>query len=610
MNESVTEKDVVLVVDDTPSNLDVMSAFLDGAGLEVLVAQDGESAIQKVNYVIPDLILLDVMMPGIDGFETCERLKENESIRDIPIIFMTALADTSYKVKGLKLGAVDYITKPFQKQEVLARIKLHLQLRRLAKTLEYKNQRLLQEIEEHTKARTALQQLTHALEERVEQRTAELSQTLDELHESQEKLRYDATHDSLTGLPNRAWLIERLKKLIEENINYAVLFVDLDRFKVVNDSLGHIVGDELLKCVASRMQACLASPNTVTRVGGDEFIVLLETGNASEIAQKLLDQLSLPFNFNGYEVVMEASIGITFSTMGYQEPMDAIRDADIAMYRAKEDGKGGYQVFDPEMQLSAIARMQLEHDLRKAITAEQEFELHYQAIICLTTGKIKGFEALLRWNHPQKRISPVQFIPIAEETGLINPLGWWIFREACRQLRRWHEQFPNIPLSLNINFSAVQFQQINYLERIAEILQETGVMKDAVKIEITESCLFNTPIEDLKLLRNLGLGLCIDDFGTGYSSLSRLHEFPISTLKIDRAFVNRLNPDTDDTAIIQIILLLARNLGLEVVAEGIETQFQLEKLRQFGCGSGQGYFFSKPLDSQRATQLIMNGVAL
>ncbi|MFB2981103.1 EAL domain-containing protein [Microseira sp. BLCC-F43] len=602
MNQS-PQKEPILIVDDTPNNLKVLSQALTDAGYTVAVAKSGETAIKQIEYKPPALILLDILMPGMDGFETCDCLKSNPATKDIPVIFMTALTDTVDKVRGLSLGAVDYITKPFQIEEVLARVKTHLELRRLNLTLSRQNSRLKEEIDAHQKARAALQQLTEELEQRVQERTAELSQALDELRKSQEKLEYDAFHDSLTGLPNRVWLIKRLKNLIEANLSYTVLFVDLDRFKVINDSLGHITGDELLKWVAVRMQACLKAPNTAIRMGGDEFVILLETGEATEVARQLLEQLSLPFNFNDYEVVIGASIGITSSKMGYQNPMDALRDADIAMYRSKQESNCSYQVFTPEMQASALARMQMEHDLRKAI-ASAEFCLHYQPILSLKTRELKGFEALLRWNHPKGRIPPAQFIPLAEETGLINPLGWWIVREACSQLQRWQTEFPDFPLSLNINFSPVQFNQANLFEKLAEILQETGVTQNCIRIEITESCLLNNPNLDLNLLKSMGLELCIDDFGTGYSSLSRLHELPIHTLKIDRSFVVQLTPEDRDTATIKIILMLAKNLGLEVVAEGIETEFQLEKLRELGCNWVQGYLLYKPLDTQAATAVI------
>ncbi|MEG4211766.1 EAL domain-containing protein [Microcoleus sp. S13_B4] len=603
MNNLNSYSNTILVVDDVPANLGILADFLTEASFEVLVAQDGESAIQKINYVIPDIILLDIMMPGIDGFETYKRLKENPLWSQIPVIFITALSETDNVVRGLSLGAVDYIIKPFQKEEVLARIKTHLDLRHLTKAIEVKNQHLSQEIADHAKARADLKQLNQELEIRVKERTAELSQTLQDLYRSQSQLEHNAFHDSLTGLPNRDWLIKKLHELIAANTSYSVLFVDLDRFKIINDSLGHLAGDELLKCVAQRMQGCLKPCQISTRMGGDEFVILLETETGTLVAQKLLEQFKLPFHFNEYEAIVEASIGITSSAINYQHPMDILRDVDIAMYRAKKQGSGNYQVFDPQMQADAIARLELEQDLRKAIS-QQEFCLYYQPIVSLITEEIKGFEALIRWNHPKGMISPDQFIPVAEETGLINPLGWWILREACSQLRRWQEELPDLPLKLNVNFSPIQFQQVNCLEKIAEILQQTGINKNTLNIEITESCLLKTTNFNFEFLKAMGVGICIDDFCTGYSSLSLLKELPIDTLKIDRSFLQNLALNPNDTSLIQTIILLGRNLNMEIVAEGLETQEQIQILRELGCIFGQGYFFSRPLDSHNATRFI------
>ncbi|MEG4029311.1 MULTISPECIES: EAL domain-containing protein [unclassified Microcoleus] len=604
MKNSMPYSNTILVVDDVPANLAILADFLSEASFEILVAQDGESAIQKINYVIPDLILLDIMMPGIDGFETYKRLKVNPLWSQIPVIFITALSETDNVVKGLSLGAVDYIIKPFQKEEVLARIKTHLEVRNLTQTIETKNQHLLQEIVEHAKARADLKQLNQELENRVKERTAEVSQTLQDLYRSQAQLEHNAFHDSLTGLPNREWLIKQLQELIAANTSYSVLFVDLDRFKIINDSLGHLAGDELLKCVAKRIQGCLKPSQIATRMGGDEFVILVvETETGTSVAQKLLEQFKLPFKFNDYEAIVEASIGITSSAMNYQQPMDILRDVDIAMYRAKKQGSGNYQVFDPQMQADASARLELEQDLRKAI-AQQDFCLYYQPIVSLITEEIKGFEALIRWNHAKGIISPDTFIPVAEETGLINPLGWWILREACSQLRRWQEELPDLPLKLNVNFSPIQFQQVNFFEQIAEILQQTGINKNTLNIEITESCLLETTNLNFEFLKAIGVGICIDDFCTGYSSLSLLKELPIDTLKIDRSFLQNLARNPNDTSLIQTIILLGKNLNMEIVAEGVETQEQIEIIRELGCILGQGYFFSRPLDSHNATRFI------
>lgn len=617
-------ENVILIVDDNPNNLKLLFDFLKESGFKVLVAKDGESAIEKLQEVSPNIILLDVMMPGIDGFETCYRLKASVATKDIPVIFMTALTDRVDKVKGLSMGAVDYITKPFQQEEVLARVQLHLRLRNLTKTLEEQNTLLKQEIEARKEAEAALQKLTSELEERVAAQTAELTQTVNQLQQAQvqllqreEKLGHDAFHDALTDLPNRAWFMNRLQQAIDlsykcEDYLYAVLFIDLDRFKVVNDSLGHLVGDELLKSVARQLQASLRHTDAVARFGGDEFVLLLEDikdiDEPTRVAERIQNQLRQPFNLNDYEVFTEISIGIILSTMDYDRPEDVLRDADIAMYYAKAQGRGRYEVFDPAMQAVAMTRLQLENDLRRAMVL-QEFCVHYQPIVSLSTGQLSGFEALVRWHHPSGTIyPPAEFIPVAEETGLINELGWWVLHEACHQIRIWQQQFPQTPpLAINVNLSPVQLKQVNLLNRIEEILQQTALPSYSLKLEITESCILETVSREekmLKQLKALGIQLCIDDFGTGYSSLSRLHEFPIDTLKIDRSFVSRIGADNSGIEIIQTIVTLARSRGMDIVAEGIETPTQLQKLQELGCELGQGYLFSKPVDSFQATELL------
>ncbi|AFZ06775.1 response regulator receiver modulated diguanylate cyclase/phosphodiesterase [Oscillatoria nigro-viridis PCC 7112] len=627
----VNQKDnVILIVDDNPNNLKLLFDFLKESGFKVLVAKDGESAIEKLQEVSPNIILLDVMMPGIDGFETCYRLKASVATKDIPVIFMTALTDRVDKVKGLSMGAVDYITKPFQQEEVLARVQLHLRLRNLTKTLEEQNVLLKKEIEGRKEAEAALQKLTSELEERVASQTAELRQAYNELQQAQvqllqreEKLGHDAFHDALTDLPNRAWFMNRLQQAIDlsyrhEDYLYAVLFIDLDRFKVVNDSLGHLVGDQLLKSIAHQLQVCLRHTDAVARFGGDEFVILLEDikdiDEPNRVAERIQNQLRQPFNLNDYEVFTDISIGIIVSTMGYDRPEDVLRDADIAMYYAKAQGRGRYETFDPAMQTVAMTRLQLENDLRRAM-ALQEFCVHYQPIVSLSTGQLSGFEALVRWHHPSGTIyPPAEFIPVAEETGLINELGWWVLQEACHQIGIWQQQFPQTPpLAINVNLSPVQLKQANLLNRIEEILQQTGFPNYRLKLEITESCILETVSREekmLKQLKALGILLCIDDFGTGYSSLSRLHEFPIDTLKIDRSFVSRIGLDNSGVEIIQTIVTLARSRGMDIVAEGIETPTQLQKLRELGCELGQGYLFSKPVDSEKATELLGIKVAV
>ncbi|NET88150.1 MAG: EAL domain-containing protein [Kamptonema sp. SIO1D9] len=432
---------------------------------------------------------------------------------------------------------------------------------------------------------------------------------------AEEKLIHEATHDSLTGLHNRDWFMKRLKYAIElahlnRNYLYALLFIDLDRFKVVNDSLGHPVGDELLKSFAAWLQTSLPITKKVARLGGDEFAILLEGiedfSQAIQIAQLIEERLKQPFQLHNYEVFTGASIGISFSSFNYQQPEDLLRDADVAMYQAKLR-QLPYEVFNPAMQIGVMARMQLENDLRRALERE-EFFLDYQPIIELATRQIIGFEALVRWNHPIRGlIFPSEFIPVTEEMGLIDSLGWWVLQEACQQLGEWQQSGEADNLVMSVNLSGVQFKQINFCETLAQICRHTKIKPHCLKLEITESCFLETVANSdsaVKQLKAKGIKLCIDDFGTGYSSLSRLHEFPIDTLKIDRSFLSRLGTADSGTEIVRTIVMLAHNLGMDVVAEGVETKLQLEKLQELGCESAQGYFFSKPVDSKVAGELI------
>lgn len=650
-----TKPEVILVVDDSLTNIKILLKLLKKAGFEVVDASDGARAIEMALLTAPDLILLDVMMPGIDGFEICKRLKAAKVTREIPVIFMTALSDAESKVKGLTLGAVDYITKPFQQEEVISRIQLHLKLRSLNKDLQQQNKLLVQEITARMAAESELHYLNQELEERVAKRTEELTKALQELQAAQkellsreQKLEYDALHDALTDLPNRTGFMKHLEQVIALNKPrnsqngsdpivgrklsasddsadplFALLFIDLDRFKVVNDSLGHLVGDELLKEVANRLQACLYGNGTIARFGGDEFMILLEdlqsVAEAVATAERIQEQLRHPFLANGYELFTEASIGIALSTMGYQSAIDALRDADMAMYQAKQSGRGCYHILTQDRKQQAVERMNIENELRQALRSLQcgrngilpsspEFFLEYQPIISLPTGQLKGFEALVRWNHRKRgRISPGLFIPVAEETGLINPLGWWLLREACSQIGEWRQQFPELhPFVMNVNVSAVQLKQVDFFEQVEIILEETQCPGTWLKLEITESCLLDTSDKDIEILKKLqekGIRLCIDDFGTGYSSLSRLHEFPIDTLKIDRSFVKRL--DTEASEVVYTIIKLAHSLGMDVVAEGVETLEQLEKLRLFGCELGQGFLLSEPLVGSALIPLLV-----
>jgi len=435
----------------------------------------------------------------------------------------------------------------------------------------------------------------------------------------EEKLIHDAFHDGLTGLPNRALFMDRLRLAVGRAARnskhlFAVLFLDLDRFKNVNDSLGHTVGDQLLVAIARRLETCLRHIDTVARFGGDEFAVLIDgvedAGDAVRVAERLQREVTTPINVGGLEVFTSASIGIALSSTGYELPEDVLRDADTAMYRAKAAGKARHEIFDTAMHDRAVALLQLETDLRRAVE-RCEFVVHYQPIVSLSDDRIRGFEALVRWRHPDRGLlTPSEFISVAEETGLIIPLGLWVLREACGQMARWQESFgPARPLSLSVNISGNQFMQPDLVEQVKRVLEETGFDPRCLQLEITESSVIEnteTVTAMLLQLRSLGIRLSMDDFGTGYSSLSYLHRFPIHTLKIDRSFVSGCGAG-EENEIVRTIIMLARNMGMEVVAEGVETEEQLASLRDLSCEYGQGFLFSHPLDPDTTARLLSSG---
>jgi diguanylate cyclase (GGDEF)-like protein/PAS domain S-box-containing protein len=675
---------LILIVDDNLTNLEVMSETLSDAGYEVAIAISGERAIRQIQHSPPDLILLDVMMPGIDGHETCQIIKNNAAWASIPIIFMTALTETSHKVKGFELGAVDYITKPFQEQEVFARVQTHLRLKQTEINLRQSEARMesilnsLEEVvwsatpdlsqfiflnpavenifgcsaneliasphlwfdmvhpEDKDRLRQAFEvlniQYSISLEYKIFDKTGNIRWLkiraqrnggcaegkadrvdgiiidISDQKRVENQLIYEASHDKLTGLANRNSFICKVDQILKlykkfNTENFSVLFIDLDRFKSINDSLGHHVGDQLLQQVAKRLQQSLRPFDLIARLGGDEFTILLkDLSNPEEvnmIAERIHSQLTEAFEVRDQLLFTSASIGIVIAGLDYSYAEELIRDADIAMYQAKKRGKSRCQLFKPSMHDDTVRHLELERDLRLA-QSRKEITLQYQPIVDVKTQCIIGFEALARWKHSHKGyISPGDFIPIAEESGLIVGLGEQVLRQACHQLKQWKICFPESPTyTMSVNLSGKQLQSPGFIDTLDKILNENEISGHQLILEITESILLDNHESLLTLLNSLserGITLSLDDFGTGYSSLSYLHHFPLNEIKIDRSFINRIENDIQSQEIVKTILSLANILNMVVVAEGVETLGQLEYLKMLNCHKAQGYLFSKPL---------------
>lgn len=710
-----TSKGNILIVDDTPENLHLLSTTLTEQGYDVRGVVSGAMGLRAARLAPPDLILLDIMMLELDGYQVCRQLKASAQTREIPVIFLSALDDTIDKVKAFASGGADYITKPFQIEEVLVRVKNQLAIQAAKAEIHQLNMVLEQRVRERTQelwginaelqsseARFRLitenmsdliclhepngdylylspscqtllgfqehellgshpQDLFHPDDLERQQSQAYLSTSKDQPFSTtyrirkksgeyiwvetlakpiisrsgevarivtssrditarvwaEEQLVYAAVHDALTGLPNRILFMEKVDRALQqakqdEAYLFAILFIDLDRFKLVNDSLGHLVGDRLLVAVARLLEECLRSTDTVARLGGDEFTLLLNelqsVADAIQIAERIQAKLKFPFDLEGHTVLTTASIGIVLGSPAYEQSLDLLRDADIAMYRAKDAGKSRYEIFDRTMHAQTLHLLQLETALRRAI-AQNEFLLYYQPIVSLVTGRLTGFEALVRWQHPdQGLICPDAFIPVSEDSGLILPIGRWVLWEACRQLRDWQLQLPAAEnLTVSVNLSSRQIKEPNFVTQLDQILSETGLSGSSLNLEITESMMIeNTEAVSAMLLqiRERQIQLGIDDFGTGYSSLSYLHRFSVNSLKIDRTFINCMSLEDEKSGIVRAIITLAHTLGMEVIAEGVETPHQLNLLKSLACEFAQGYFFARPLNCESARQLI------
>ena len=472
-------------------------------------------------------------------------------------------------------------------------------------------------------------QKTLLAERYLRQRSRELEKLNDlltkeimERKRAEEQLVSQALSDSLTNLPNRALFMDHVLNGLERQkrhaeYTFAVLFLDVDRFKVINDGLGHLIGDQLLILLSQRLKKCIRAVDTLARFGGDEFAILMEDvkeiWHVDYLVDRIENEMRLPFHVFGHEIFTAVSIGIAFSNLtDYSHPDEIIRDADIAMYQAKARGKACHVTFDLTMQAEVKTALWVETELRKAL-GNNEFVVHYQPIISMVNNKIIGFEALVRWNHPERGfLSPLDFMTVAEETGLIIPIGEWVIHEACRQLRQWQEQFPDYrDLTVSVNISSKVFSLPDFYEVIVKILHETGLAPSCLRLEIVERMLIENPepaADLLKRLKDLNVRFDIDDFGTGYSALNYLRHFPIDGLKIDRSFINALTTDKNNSEIVKTIIALANNLKLDVIAEGIETTEQMEMYRTMKGGYAQGFFIFRPMDS-KAIENILNAKA-
>jgi diguanylate cyclase (GGDEF)-like protein len=457
----------------------------------------------------------------------------------------------------------------------------------------------------------------------LNQSNHDLQQEIIKRQKVEEQLLHDALHDGLTGLANRVLFLDRLNHAIEvakrdPDFQYSVLFLDIDNFKLINDSLGHLSGDETLIEISQRLRNCIRSIDTVARLGGDEFVILLEhtyeENSTISVANRILAEIQVPYVKKGKEILITCSIGIIQGISDYDYTEDVLRDVDIALYRAKELGKARYEIFTVDMRELAMSRIEIESDLRRAIT-NSEFFLNYQPIFSLETNFIVGIEALIRWRHPlHGLVMPSEFIQIAEDSGLINQIGDWVLYEACTQFKKWHCEYPELEyLSLNVNISGKQIIQKNFVDKVRETLQATGLNPERLKLEITENAFIeNQSLVNLLLsnLRKIGVTFVIDDFGTGYSSLGYLNNFSVSSIKIDKTFIDEIIEESKGYEIINTIIQMARGMGIDTVAEGIENNEQAQKLRLLKCKYGQGFHFSRPVDGKQIEFLLKNQVGL
>jgi diguanylate cyclase (GGDEF)-like protein len=593
----------LLIVDDVRDNRVLLRRRFERRGFEVVEAESGLTALDLIDAESFDLVLLDIMMPGIDGIEALKRIRKQKSASQLPVIMVTGKTATENMVEALQLGANDYVTKPVDFAVALARVEVQISRKRAEEQAAF--------------ATDELRKTNEDLERRVAERTGRLIEAnqklkieLAEREELQAKSQYLAYHDSLTGLGNRLLFKEHLEEALTDVTiaphQVAVLFLDLDGFKSVNDTLGHSVGDLLLKSIAAKLRNILRPTDRISRLGGDEFAILqmsvVQPESSIALAQEILAIAEQEFDIDGHDVTVGASIGIAIASPGETDAETILKSADLAMYSAKSDGRGTYRMFDPEMDSIVQARRILEKDLRTALS-QNEFKLFYQPLVNLHTKRVKAFEALMRWEHPERGlIPPSEFIRVAEEMGLIVPLGEWALRQACAEAMDWPSE-----VCVSVNLSPLQFSKGNLVSTVVSALASSGLPGSRLELEITETILLEKTernVSILNQLRGLGVRISMDDFGTGYSSIGYLRSFPFDKIKIDQSFVRDLLVDEGSLAIVRAIARLGVSFGITTTAEGVETEEQMHCLSLEGCVEAQGYLLSKPVPASEVSELL------
>lgn len=669
----------ILVVDDSALNREILAQQLEARGFHAFPVESGQQALDFLRENAVDLILLDVMMPEMDGFEALSRIRKTISMNELPIIMITALNKSKDIIKALTLGANDYITKPIDISVALARIHTQLSLLQSERALRESEERYAlaaqgandglwdwnlktQEIYFSPRWKSMLgfkdleiggvasewfdrihpddlPRVQMSIERHLDGDAEHFTSEYRILHKkgnyvwvfcrgiavrddknrpnrmagSQTDITHHGMHDVLTGLPKRALFMHSLNQAVGrlgKRKCFAIHYIDLDRFKLINDSFGHEAGDQVLITVVRRLESCLSPQDTLARLEGDVFAVLQNEVEGPEdaaiLARKMQAALAKPMLLDDHEVTIEASIGISLADADRQTPERLLRDAHTALFEAKNHGQGNVEIFDGAMHAQAMTKMKMESGLRQTLK-ESDFSLNFQPQVHLDSGEIVGMEVLIRWHSNELGwVGPSHFIPIAEETGLIIPIGAWVINQALEQVSDWYRKgLPKIRLAINL--SARQFTRYDLVDEIAQGLKSTGFDPGLLELEITESTLMQNidlATRTLRELHGLGVSICIDDFGTGYSSLSYLKRFPIDCLKIDRSFIRDVPGDPDDAAITSAIVAMAHHLKMKVIAEGVENEGQVAFLKSIDCEEGQGFFFSLPLASEDMQQFL------